>query len=86
MYDITQTQKNKWAADIELTLKALHNQGIFWIDVKTTNVLIEETTDDAWIVDFGGGNTCGWVDADIAGTLKGDLQGLAKIKTRLGVQ
>ena len=31
---------------------------------------------DPWIIDFGGSNTPGWVENDIAGTIEGDKQGL----------
>ncbi|TVY90071.1 hypothetical protein LAWI1_G008439 [Lachnellula willkommii] len=34
---------------------------------------------DAWLVDFGGGYTQGFVDKEIAGTVEGDLQGLDNI-------
>jgi hypothetical protein len=38
-----------------------------------------DKNDDAWIVDFGGSYTLGWVDKEKAGTLEGDMQGLTKI-------
>jgi len=34
---------------------------------------------NAWIIDFEGGHTEGWVDRDKAGTVEGDLQGLENI-------
>lgn len=34
---------------------------------------------DAWVIDFGGGFTQGWVQRENAGTVEGDSQGLAKI-------
>jgi hypothetical protein len=80
IYNITQAQKDKWARQIEHTLKALHNKNILWVDMKTSNVLIDDTTDDAWVVDFGGGNTFGWVDRELAGMVEGDFQGMEKIK------
>jgi hypothetical protein len=46
--------------------------------VKAANVLIDKDN-NAWIIDFGGGYTEGWVDRDKAGTVEGDLQGLANI-------
>lgn len=36
--------------------------------------------DNAWITNFGGGYTEGWVDEDVAGTTEGDLAGMAKIR------
>lgn len=41
--------------------------------------------DDAWVIDFGGGYTEGWVENGSGGTITGDLQGLAKILEFLGV-
>ena len=46
--------------------------------MKAANVLIDKDN-NAWIIDFGGGYTEGWVDRDKAGTVEGDLQGLANI-------
>lgn len=56
----------------------LHYQSIIWGDAKADNILID-TQDNAWIIDFGGSYTLGWVDAEKAGTIEGDMQGLAKI-------
>lgn len=39
--------------------------------------------DDAWVVDFGGGNTVGWVDRGLHGSVEGDEQALARIKKEL---
>ncbi|KAH8773728.1 hypothetical protein F5883DRAFT_641712 [Diaporthe sp. PMI_573] len=38
---------------------------------------------NAWVIDFDGGYTEGWVDKGKAGTKEGDLQGLAKILDRI---
>lgn len=38
---------------------------------------------DAWLVEFRGSCTAGWVDEDKAGTVEGGLQGLAKITSIL---
>lgn len=51
---------------------------IVWGDVKTENVLIDRES-NAWITDFGGGYTPGWVDERKAGTVEGGEEGLAKI-------
>lgn len=45
---------------------------------KTDNVLIDGEN-DSWIIDFAGGNTRGWVDENLANTIKGDQQGLLRI-------
>ncbi|CCF44106.1 hypothetical protein CH063_13611 [Colletotrichum higginsianum] len=70
--------RRRWAEQISTSLEELHHKGIIWGDAKAENVLIDED-DNAWIVDFGGGYTVGWVDKEQAGTLAGDAQGLAKI-------
>ncbi|KAI1116431.1 hypothetical protein F5Y14DRAFT_64338 [Nemania sp. NC0429] len=77
--------KKKWAGQIKHTVSQLHGLGILWGDVKTDNVLIDDN-DDAIIVDFGGLNTVGWIDADKHGTVKGDMQGLEKILEVLGAE
>lgn len=51
-------------------------------DAKAANVLID-INDDAWIIDFGGGYTRGWVEKDHMETIPGDQEGLAKIKNFL---
>jgi serine/threonine protein kinase len=75
----------KWMGQIESTLEVLHQAGIVWGDVKAANVLIDDVNQDAWIIDFGGGYTVGWVDRDRANTIEGDLQGLSKIRQYLRV-
>ena len=70
--------KQRWAGQISRLVGHLHERGIIWGDVKAENVLIDKN-DDAWIIDFGGSYTPGWVDKEKAGTLEGDKQGLAKI-------
>ncbi|KAK1579628.1 uncharacterized protein LY79DRAFT_592789 [Colletotrichum navitas] len=63
---------------ISISLEKLHQNGIIWGDVKAENVLIDRE-DNAWIIDFGGSYTPAGVDMEIAGTLAGDAEGLAKI-------
>ncbi len=71
-----------WASQIDAAIQRLHQEGIIWGDVKAENILIDKN-DDAWVVDFGGSYTRGWVDAEKAVTLDGDMQGLAKIMEML---
>lgn len=85
LYDkVTETEslgtdvKDKWKRQVTGTVEALHRAGIVWGDAKGSNVLVD-TAGDAWVVDFGGGHTEGWVDSDKAGTIEGDLQGLRAI-------
>ncbi|KAK3309407.1 uncharacterized protein B0T15DRAFT_563816 [Chaetomium strumarium] len=68
----------RWAQQIRGTLAALHRAGITWGDAKPDNVLID-VHGNAWIVDFGGGRTEGWVDSAKAETVEGDLQALERI-------
>ncbi|KAF4946523.1 hypothetical protein FGADI_11161 [Fusarium gaditjirri] len=70
--------RKRWASQIQRSVNSLHENGIIWGDAKAENVLVDQN-DDAWIIDFGGGYTVGWVDQDKAASLEGDRQGLLKI-------
>jgi hypothetical protein len=78
------SMRRKWAAQVKSAVEGLHAAGIIWGDVKAENVLIDADK-EAWVVDFGGGYTEGWIDKELAGTVAGDLQGLSKIISFLGV-
>ncbi|KAF1963734.1 hypothetical protein CC80DRAFT_511962 [Byssothecium circinans] len=73
------TLRAKWAAQIAHTIHALHAQDIVWGDAKPENVLVD-VHGDAWLIDFGGSFTKGWVDRGLGGAVEGDLQGLERIK------
>ncbi|KAK4247325.1 hypothetical protein C7999DRAFT_41384 [Corynascus novoguineensis] len=83
--EATVSLRQKWATQIRDTLAGLHSLGILWSDIKTDNVLIDEDG-DAVVIDFGGGDTVGWVDRDKYGTMEGEMQGLNKIMAALGVE
>jgi hypothetical protein len=51
---------------------------VTWGDAKTANMLIDNNS-NAWITDFGGGFTRGWVPQELMETKQGDLQALGKI-------
>jgi hypothetical protein len=70
--------RQRWARQVQETVEQLHGAGIVWGDARIGNVMVD-VNDDAWLVGFGGGYTTGWVDEDKAGTVEGDLQGVAKI-------
>lgn len=74
--------RNQWIEQLTMTLKELHAAGIVWGDAKAENVLIDGDN-NAWIIDFGGGFTAGWVDEELANTVKGDQQGLSRIVTNI---
>ncbi|KAG7284982.1 hypothetical protein NEMBOFW57_009600 [Staphylotrichum longicolle] len=82
--EATPSLRQKWARQIRETVAGLHGLGILWRDVKTDNVLIDEGG-DAVVLDFGGGNTVGWVDHEKYGTMEGEEQGMGKIMEVLGV-
>ncbi|KAJ6013845.1 hypothetical protein N7540_008436 [Penicillium herquei] len=56
----------------------LHEAGIVWGDAKAANILIDSSSNDAWIIDFGGVFTCGWAGESQTVTIEGDLAALAK--------
>ena len=61
------------------TVKLLHEVGVVWGDGKSHNVLIHGETDDAWVVDFGGSFTRGWVDEELKEMVAGDEQAVERI-------
>lgn len=76
--DTSLALRQRWATQVSETVAELHKANIVWGDAKAENVLID-SENNAWVTDFGGGYTVGWVDAENAGTVPGDLQGLARI-------
>ena len=70
--------KQKWALQITRLLDKLHEADVVWGDVKPDNVLIDRD-ENAWLIDFGGGYTEGWVPKELAGSLQGDSEGLKKL-------
>ncbi|OBT67091.1 hypothetical protein VE03_04399 [Pseudogymnoascus sp. 23342-1-I1] len=76
--DTPEHLRQRWVAQVTSTVNHLHEAGIVWGDAKAANVLVDINM-DAWIIDFGGGFTEGWVEREKAGTVGGDIQGLAKI-------
>ena len=68
----------KWESQLVETLARLHAIDVVCGDAKTANVLVDKNL-DLWVVDFGGGQTRGWVSNELVGTKEGDLQALEKI-------
>lgn len=53
--------RRKWATQIEHTVKELHRQGVVGGDAKPDNIVID-IDDNAWVLDFGGSGTLGWME------------------------
>ncbi|KAH6661853.1 hypothetical protein B0J14DRAFT_611543 [Halenospora varia] len=84
MHNVMHTRKDRWAGQIRKSVQSLHQSGVIWGDGKPENVLVD-VNDDAWLIDFGGGWTKGWVDEHLAGTIEGDTQAVENIEKFLGV-
>jgi hypothetical protein len=82
---ITEDRRKKWASQVHEMVQLLHQIGITWGDGKASNVLVHRDTDDAWIIDFGGGWTDGWLNEELAGTVEGDQVAVKKISDFLEV-
>jgi hypothetical protein len=72
----------KWLDQITHSINELHRCGIVWGDAKPDNVLVD-VHNNAYLIDFGGGYTNGWVDKELNNTQAGDLQGLSRIEAWL---
>lgn len=79
---ITNEERDRWIKQIEEGVQFLHQNGIVWGDAKPENVLIDKER-NAWLIDFGGSWTQGWVDRQLNETMEGDLQGLERIRNHL---
>lgn len=49
----TEEQKKKWKAQILNAVRCLHERGMIWGDAAPRNVIIEEKTEKAVLIDFG---------------------------------
>ncbi|KAK4194002.1 hypothetical protein QBC40DRAFT_291539, partial [Triangularia verruculosa] len=76
--DCTNEDRLRWSRQIHHSVKCLHNAGVVWGDAKPENVLVD-MKGDAWLIDFGGSYTPGWVDEDKQETVEGDRQGVQRI-------
>ncbi|KAI1750996.1 hypothetical protein F4782DRAFT_507690 [Xylaria castorea] len=84
-FPVTLERRQKWVLQICETVDQLHDIGVIWGDGKTSNVIIDEE-DNAWLIDFGGGYTEGWVEKECADTVEGDKQAVRNIKRFLSVE
>lgn len=72
--------RGRWISQLRHTIQSLHQAGVVWGDAKAGNILVDQNgRGDAWVIDFGGGYTEGWVDREKSNTIEGDLQGLTRI-------
>lgn len=78
MNAVAKPRRAKYVSQVRETISKLHNVGVVWGDGKPENVLID-VNDDAWVIDFGGSWTRGWVVQELAGTRHGDEQARQKI-------
>ncbi|KAJ5532031.1 hypothetical protein N7494_008583 [Penicillium frequentans] len=67
--------RQKWVDQVSHTLERFHEHEIIWGDAKAANVLLD-FDDDAYVVDFGGGYTKGWVEKEKSNSIEGDLRDL----------
>ncbi|KNG82849.1 hypothetical protein ANOM_008635 [Aspergillus nomiae NRRL 13137] len=79
---LSSSLREKWRMQITTTVTKLHEAGIVWGDAKAANILID-SKDNAWIIDFGGGFTEGWVEKSQMDTIEGDLTALVIIEELL---
>lgn len=77
--------REKWAHQIKETVNHLHAIGVVWGDAKPDNIVID-LNGDAWLIDFGGGWTEGWVEKDLEETVEGDQVAVEKILRFLNME
>ncbi|ESZ93628.1 hypothetical protein SBOR_6006 [Sclerotinia borealis F-4128] len=81
---VPKEMRRKWANQIRETVDELHEAGVVWGDGKASNVVMDQS-DNAWLIDFAGGWSKGWVDEELAGSKEGDKQAVRKISEFLSV-
>lgn len=69
--------REKWATQIQDSVRKLHQLGLVWGNPGWNCVLIDQD-DNAWIK-FGNGFLLDWIDDSKRGTVEGDLQGVEKL-------
>lgn len=79
----SESLRQQWIAETTEIVHCLHQEGVVWGDAKPSNVLIDQGN-HAWVIDFGGGDTEGWVPKELAGTIEGDLVAMKKTVDYVG--
>ncbi|KAF5011807.1 hypothetical protein FDECE_2097 [Fusarium decemcellulare] len=69
--------RRKWATQVTDAVTALHRADAVWGNASVVSIVIDKN-ENAWVADFRGGYTVGWIDKDKAGTVEGDMQGLKR--------
>lgn len=82
--EMSLADRQKWYDQVSEAVQTLHQEGLCWGDVKAANVVIDGEG-DAWLIDFEGGASWGWIDKKLKDTMAGDLQGLSKLHEVLGL-
>lgn len=77
--------RHKWARQIKETVNHLHAIGVVWGDAKPGNIVID-SNGDAWLIDFGGGWTEGWVEKELEETVEGDQLAVERIVRFLSIE
>lgn len=76
--DFPKEIRQKVGRQIKETVESLHGIDVVWGDAKPSKVVID-LNNDAWLIDFGGGWSKGWVDQNLQNTVEGDQQGVSRI-------
>ncbi|KAG8169987.1 hypothetical protein KVR01_000732 [Diaporthe batatas] len=82
--DFPKEIRQKVGSQIKETVEILHGIKVVWGDAKPSNVVVD-LNNDAWLIDFGGGWSEGWVDENLQNTVEGDQQAVARILEFLDV-
>lgn len=82
--DFPKEIRQKVGRQIKETVEILHGIEVIWGDAKPSNVVID-LNNDAWLIDFGGGWSEGWVDENLQNTVEGDQQAVIRILRFLDV-
>ncbi|KAI1872506.1 hypothetical protein JX265_005386 [Neoarthrinium moseri] len=79
------SQRTGLIRQIKESITELHRIGITWTDIKADNIRVNITTNEAWLIYFGGGGTDKWADMKKLGTVQGDLAIMRKLEDYLNL-